>query len=237
MDDHYLHQLPDDVQTLVQRTEQQSGLVIQVEVDPARGAAVACHVDERGATLLVSREEFFQPASVMHELLHMRRFLVDGVPQIVVNEDYNDWTPELERALTVLDNSLEHLIIVPEEIARFPARRQYWTGVMARKLEEIRVNPLNPDDRRRHALVNWLFIHHVLMERPQILAADSLLEELGLRHEADAFRDAIIPAIAVKEDTVRRCLVHLNIPFATAALKYIDIRARRSRAVALEPAI
>ncbi|MGF6369736.1 hypothetical protein OKW40_002486 [Paraburkholderia sp. RAU6.4a] len=159
----------------MQGTEQQSGLVIQVEVDPARGATVACHVDERGATLLVSRQEFFQPAPVMHELLHMRRFLVDGVPQIVVNEDYNDWTPELERGLTNLDNGLEHLVIVPEEILRFPVRRQYWAGVMARKLEEIRVNPLNPDDRRRHALVNWLFIHHVLMDEAQRQAADSLL--------------------------------------------------------------
>lgn len=237
MEDHYLRQLPDDLQALVRRMEQLSRIVIQVEVDPARGGTMACDVDEHGATLLVAREEVFQPASVMHELLHMRRFLVNGVPQIVVNDDYNDWTPELERALTVLDNSLEHLIIVPEEIARFPARRQYWTGVMTRKLEEIRVNPLNPDDRRRHALVNWLFIHHVLMERPQVLAADSLLDELGLRHEAGAFRDATIPALATKEEAVRRCLERLNIPFAAVALKYIDSRARRSRAIALEAAI
>ncbi|CAJ6406902.1 Uncharacterised protein [Burkholderia pseudomallei] len=237
MEDHYLRQLPDDLQALVQGMEQQSGIVIQVEVDPARGGTMACDVDEHGATLLVAREEFFQPASVMHELLHVRRFLVNGVPQIVVNDDYNDWTPELERALTVLDNSLEHLIIVPEEIARFPARREYWAGVMTRKLEEIRVNRLVPDDRRRHALVNWLFTQHVLMEGPQILAADSLLDELGMQHRADAFRDAIIPALAVKEEAVRRCLAQLNIPFVTAALKYIDTRARRSRAVALEPAI
>ncbi|AJX27515.1 MULTISPECIES: hypothetical protein [Burkholderia] len=236
MDDHYLRQLPDDLQTLVQGTEQQSGLVIQVEVDPARGATVACHVDEHGATLLVSGEESFQPASVMHELLHIRRFLVDGVPQIVVNEDYNDWTPELERGLTNLDNGLEHLVIVPEEIFRFPGRREYWAGVMTRKFEEIRVNPLVPDDRRRHALVNWLFTHHVLMEGPQILAADSLVDELGLRQQADAFRDAMIPALAMKQEAVRRCFQRLNIPFAAVALKYIDSRARRSRAVALEPA-
>lgn len=237
MEDHYLRQLPDDLQALVQGMEQQSGIAIQVEVNPARGGTMACDVDEHGATILVAREEFFQPASVMHELLHVRRFLVDGVPQIVANDDDQDLPPELYAALTNLDNSLEHLIIVPEEIARIPARRQYWAGVMTRKLQAIRVNPLNPDDRRRHALVNWLFIHHVLMERPQILAADSLLDELELRHEADAFRDAIIPALAVKEETVRRCLAQLNIPFATAGLKYIDIRARRSRAVALAPAI
>jgi hypothetical protein len=237
MEDHYLRQLPDDLQALVQGMEQQSGIVIQVEVDPARGGTMACHVDEHGATLQVAREEFFQPAPVMHELLHVRRFLVDGVPQLVVNDDYNDWTPELERALTNLDNGLEHLVIVPEEILRFPVRRQYWTGVMTRKFEEIRVNPLNPDDRRRHALVNWLFTHHLLMEEAQCQAADRLLDELGLRQQADAFRDAIVPALAVKEEAVRRCLERLNIPFAAVSLKYIDSRARRSRGIALEAAI
>lgn len=173
----------------------------------------------------------------MHELLHMRRFLVHGVPQIVVNEDYNDWTPELERGLTNLDNGLEHLVIVPEEIVRFPVRRQYWASVMTRKLEGIRVNLLNPDDRRRHALVNWLFIDHVLMEEAQCQSADSLLDELGLRQQAYAFRDAVIPVLAVKEETVRRCLAQLHIPLATVALQYIDSRVRRSRAAALEPAI
>lgn len=237
MEDHYLRQLPGDLQALVHGTEQQSGIVIQVEVDPARGGTMACHVDEHGTTLLVAREEFFQSASVMHELLHVRRFLVDDVPQLVVNDDYNDWTPELERALTNLDNGLEHLVIVPREILRFPARREYWGSVMTRKLEEIRVNPLMPDDRRRHALVNWLFIHHVLMEGPQIVAADSLVDELDLRQQADAFRDAIVPALAMKEEAVRRCFGRLNIPFAAAALKYIDSRARRSRAIALEAAI
>ncbi|MGF6295403.1 hypothetical protein [Paraburkholderia youngii] len=233
MEDHYLRQLPGDLQALVQATEQQSGFAIQVEANPARGTTLACHVDERSARLLVSREEFFQPASVMHELLHMRRFLVDGVPQIVVNDDFNDWTPQLEAGLTNLDNSLEHLVIVPEEILRFSVRRQYWAGVMTRKLREIRVNPLDPDDRRRHALVNWLFIHHVPMEDALRQAADRLLDELGLRQQADAFRDALVHTLAVKEETVRVCFAWLNIPFATAALKCIDSRAREARAVAL----
>ncbi|WP_175910698.1 hypothetical protein [Burkholderia sp. BCC1640] len=235
MDDRYRQQLPADLQALAQDIEGLSGFVIQVEVDAARRGTLASYVDERRATLLLPQEEFFQPASVMHELLHLRRFLVDGVPQIVVNDDYPDWTPELEGALTILDNGLEHLVIVPDEVARFPERRDYWAGVMTRVFEDIRVNPLTPDDRRRHTMLNWLFAHHMLMEAPQLEAADNLVHELGLRQQVDAFRNAVVPALAVKEEVVRRCVEQLEMPVAAVALKYID-SPRRARTIALERA-
>jgi len=130
MEQAYLDQLPEDLQLLVEKIEHTFGAPIAVAVDAEKAAESAeqvdhleCNVDVHGAELLIPAPEHFPESSVLHELLHAQRFLLEGVPQIVACDDYLGWSPAFQTALTRLDNALEHLVIVPDELLQRPERR------------------------------------------------------------------------------------------------------------------
>src|SRR5262245_28921558 len=98
----YLEQLPPDVRRLAEHIEQETGIEIGIRVEPARidrCNSLACEVDEEGAVILVPTRGHFPAGSALHELLHIERFLVRGVPRIEPNESFPGWSPGLETAL------------------------------------------------------------------------------------------------------------------------------------------
>ena len=60
---------------------------------------MACEIDEHGARLLIGNPAYFPDASVFHELQHIRRILLEGVPRIVVCEGFEPWSPQLDTPL------------------------------------------------------------------------------------------------------------------------------------------
>jgi len=234
MENDYLARLPDDLRAFVMDIEREAEIDIKVAVDGSRAGRrpgepdpLACDIDEDGATILIPRADYFPDGSVLHELLHINRFLVEQVPQINVCEAH--WSPQLETVFGQLDNNLEHLVIVPEELRRRPARRDRWVSVIDRTLNEIRSGKLQQADRDFLGIYTLAFIDHVLNDPALRERSESILDGLGLRDRAVVFRDAIIPALASKEATTRICVEQFRLVEDPICFDYLDPRSSSRR--------
>jgi hypothetical protein len=56
-------------------------------------------MDKYKAEISTTSTEYFPDAPVFHELRHIRRFLADGIPKLLLCDDYEWWEPELEKAI------------------------------------------------------------------------------------------------------------------------------------------
>lgn len=140
MNSDYLNRLPSDVRELVTEIERECSIEIGVRVDPARvrerpdrSDTMACDMSEDGATILIPAEDHFPDGSVLHEFLHIQRFLLQGVPRIGADLSWSGWNIDFEQSLTTIDNRLEHLVIVPREIDLRPERTQHFSAWRTRK--------------------------------------------------------------------------------------------------------
>ncbi|OAJ52612.1 hypothetical protein A6V37_09215 [Paraburkholderia ginsengiterrae] len=127
-------------------------------------------------------------SSVFHELLHLKRYFVDGMPKLVYCDDEHEFeddddarTPQL---FASLDNQIEHLFIVPIELARYSCARGYWEERIGEVLKEPRL----PDDG---AVMVWEFIHRVLKGGGQSGAAQVQVDQRGLGEACDRFHQAV----------------------------------------------
>lgn len=238
LDNSYFDRLPLDTQELVEEIETAVNFEIDIEVrEPEEKARrrcrspLKCEVDLQGARIITPAADRFPDSSVFHELLHIRRFLVEKVPRLTFCENYDPWSPELESALTSLDNGIEHLIIVPQELARKPERKTYWVEVMRRVLSELRTNTLYIDDRERLTLRDIMFVTTVLKD-PQ-LAADfgGLVEKLDLSERANALSGVVGTALHSKEQLAKAFVTQLHIPFEPVCLEYIDATNGKSHEI------
>ncbi len=240
MDADFVERLPADIRDFVSLIEDGIDAEISVSVDERRAArdlerrGLGCYVDEVRAEISIPTPQHFPPASVFHELLHIHRFLIERVPQIAIHDDHWDCSPEFEDALTVLDNHLEHLLIIPRELERWPERSSYWEQRVTRNLNELPNANITPEDRNRWALLQGLFVRYVLENSAAACElANVVIEQFGLEQQANEFFDAVLPVLASKEATVETCFAQLRLPAERAGLKYIDIRNRTSEMVLL----
>ena len=230
MQSEFRSQLSEDVAALVRQTEELAGVEITVVVDPERGSGtsddsepMACTVDENGAQLLIADAAYFPDASVFHELQHIRRFLLEGVPRIVVCEDFERWSPQFETAMTHLDNNLEHLIIVPRELEAYPARCDYWEDRVQRMLDRLAANELPNFERERFAMLAWVLVHHMTPSEALQNGARRILQELRIEEQAAKYRDAAIATLACKEQLVRITFEYFALPTNAGCLEYLDV--------------
>ncbi len=229
----FLNRLSPDVQALVRDVEGAAGIDIAVGLDPSRATRgpdgtgiLACNIDEHSATLLYPSPEYFPDGAVVHEMLHVRRFLIAGVPRLSATFGHPQWTENVDDVLLDLDNALEHLVIVPEELRLRPERAAYWSAVMARTWQTDLPAMANADDRRRWALVHWTFLDHVLPSSPVVSTAKALLAHFDLVADAELFTAAALPKLGSKEDLVRTCFTHLQLKPDIAVFEYLDARRR-----------
>ena len=124
--------------------------------------------------------------------------------------------------MTNLDNSLEHLVIVPEELRRRPNRIEHWDQVMRRTLDGIPAAPLSQSDRDGLALMNHVFVAHVMPRGSLHEKARRLVEGLGLVDRASRFKAMLIPALGSKENAVVQCFEHLHLPVEMVSLEYLE---------------
>ena len=181
---------------------------------------MACELNLDFARILLPAPDHFQPSSVMHELLHIRRILVDGVPRLVDCEAYDALTPEMGTALTRHDNAFEHLVIVPQELVAFPESRKHWDAVMARNWAVIHAAEGDQVGLRQLALACWPFMRYVLEDSPVVSQAKHTLESLDLWDPAESFCDALLPLLGNKEAAILLWFQRLNVPHEIASLRY-----------------
>lgn len=229
MQPEYFDRLPPELQQLVLETEGAVGFPVEVVVDAAQageGAGepdpLACEVGKGFARLLAPSVEQLRPGAVFHELLHIRRFLVEGAPMLVDCADYEPWTPAIATALTKHDNAFEHLIIVRRELNEFPERREHWEAVMNRCWGAIAAGQSDRVSRRQLGFACWAFLQHVLPDSPCIADAKAALISSNMLEPANQFCASLLPILEDKPAAMRVWFEHQEIALEMASLKYFQ---------------
>lgn len=225
----HLSRLSPDLRAFVQDVETQSGLVIQVSLDadlntggPFGNGKLKVDIDVNTVTLHAPTNGYFPDGAVRHEVLHVRRIHVEKVPRLSLAEHVN-LAPEFEKGLVQVDNALEHLAIVPTELALHPERREHWEAVMHRVWTHDIPNEQSSLGQRVGACLNWTFLRLVLPDSPMVAAAGSWLNDQQLRTEADAFCDAVQLALPDKVAVTATFFNKFSeIPRHQAALEHMD---------------
>ncbi len=227
MDKTYLNKLPKNIATMVHEIELFIGDEIQTKIDDSRKDILACEVNQKGVSILLPEAGYFPNAAVMHELLHIRRFCIKKVPQIKVCESSDLWTPQLETGLTKLDNTLEHLIILPEEFRLYPERINYWKSRTQKALDCFDfINNLR-DDQERIALEYWVFIQNIFADDNLVNQAKALIDKLDIADRANKFFHAVNSSINSKVQLVKICFKHLRLPLSIGCLEYLDLKNKK----------
>ena len=226
----HLLRLSQSVRTFVEEVETSSGLAIDVVANPklntdgpvGQGKLKVC-IEANHVRLQAPTNGYFPDGGVRHEVLHVNRLHVEGVPRLALAEFVN-WDPKFERFLVQVDNALEHLVIVPLELQHHPERRAHWDAVMGKVWTIAIAETLTSElDRRIGACLHWTFLRHVLPESITVDAAITLLKLHNLRAEADCFYDKVVPKLGDKLSVVKFFFDWFSeVPRDRAAIEYLD---------------
>ena len=232
MQQAFLQRLNTETQNLVREIEAFASSEIDLRAAPspsiqAAGAArtVALIASETGATLLYRGEEEFQTPAVLHELLHLRRYWIDYVPQLVPLADPQG---DKTKIANQIENTLEHLIITPQE-ARYgfdpyvslnETARQNWQAYPWSDITESWA-------RRKMGLLNWLTTRLLVGDEDVKALARECLQQEGLFDEAENFAGKIERSKSSKERCISTAIRFLRIPRAEAEMIYLDVKNRR----------
>lgn len=227
MQSEYLARLSEPVQQLVLEVEEGAGVEINVILDLKQNhggttgqGELAVVVNAQSIQLFAPTNGYFPDGAVRHEVLHVRRFHVDGVPKLVL-ADNEKWDKGFSGALGALDNAIEHVVIVPEELQFHSDRRKHWETVMQHVCLAL---PDVPEGERRLAVcLHWTFLRHVLPNSPAVEIARSFAKKHALLELADHFADRFKSVAASKEELARLLfLTFPEIPKNRVALEYIN---------------
>lgn len=228
MDEYFKSQLPSQVTDLVDRIEIFAGREINVVIDtrpvsptdpnPDR---LATEVTENSATIYLRERTKFPTHGVLHELLHIERFWIEGVPQIL---PLNDPTGSNLQVTSSIENTLEHLIIVPREEVYGFEPYSYWNETDGR-LWSMYPWPSIPDAwaRRKNFLLGWLSVSSLVTDPDVRGHVESCLKKEGLWEEALKFTEKIAKTIASKPRAISTVLRFVNIPLKDVQLVKFDV--------------
>ena len=217
MECSYLKQLPSWLVDIVIDTEKSIGFPIEVRVNRptpqsqrTNRTSFTCNMSAYHARIITPSVGLFSYDSVFHELLHIRRHLVNNIPRLAASENIPDgeWSPLIEDCITAHDNALEHLAIVPIEINKLPSRREYWENKIKPAWPHLATASIFNEEVKHSALAEWIFLRHVFPESPQITAAYSALASLGLKDKADEAFDRL-PALIIDKVELTRTWIEI----------------------------
>jgi len=221
--------LPSNIQRLVDEIENFAGCEIQLRPNSSpliktKQDVIGCTASETEAIIYFYREEALIPQAVLHELLHIYRYWVEQVPQVlpvdIENEDRISVTSQIE-------NSFEHLVIVPQEeiygFDPFP----YWNETFRKFWAEFEAKPENSWVKRKNDLLGWLPVHFLANDPTVKEVAKNGLRREGLLHEAERLALKIEKVLDDKPQAVAVITRFLKIPRNEARLVYMDIRNRK----------
>jgi len=188
---------------------------------PFKKGILKTEIHPNSAKIHAPTNGYFPDGAVLHELLHIERFLIKKVPRISLAERVLH-NPRLENALVSLDNTIEHLIIVPEEIRTYPERRAHWEAITERVwLHEI---PQIQDTQDKHifASLNWAFLHMVLPGSPTTELARNWLNRENIYVLVESFYSQLTSTIHDKKIVVAMFFSFFsNLPRDSASLEYL----------------
>lgn len=226
MQSEFLSQLSEPLKQFIHDVENAAGICINVIHDSRQNEGgtyghgfLSIEIKPNLVRLFAPSNGYFPNGAVRHEVLHVKRFLVEGVPKLILAHNVK-WDSSLADGLTMLDNAIEHLVIVPIEIQFHPERRTHWEAVIKNVCEGL---PSIPEGERRLAVcLHWVFIKHVLPASSSMELLRKFAKEHGLLEFADRLAVQILANLSCKEELVQ--LLVRNFPEARwerAALEYL----------------
>lgn len=233
MEKVFLEKLGADLQGLVKEIEDFGATEIQVRPTPAPASEstqspkpVMLVASEQGATLLCRDVNNLRPQSVLHELLHLRRYWIDFVPQILPVDDLDG---EKTKLANQIENTLEHIIIIPKEreygfepdASYRETSKRNWETYPWPNIDE-------PWARRKNCLLNWLTTYFLVQDQAIRQSAERCLKQEGLLGEAENFAHKIERVLDSKEQCIGAAIRFLQIPRQEAAMVYLDIRSQKT---------
>jgi hypothetical protein len=179
-------------------------------------------LDHIAATVILPSE--IEPHGIVHELLHIHRYWVEGVPQcqpIKIN-------PQNRSYIGGNENLLEHLTIAPRE-AEYGFDRSVWNGFARKKWEDYPWPNFPSDGNRR--------VHTLRAKLETDLADDPAIHQLGreclraegLEDEADKFSARTKELLHNKPRLVACTVRFFKIPRHAIRLVYFDVRKGEER--------
>ena len=225
-----VERLPDQVRALLTELEEFANLSIGIELNtepvsptdpnPTRSAVRISH---NRATIYVHSADV-SSNSILHELLHVQRYWIEKVPLMrPLDESVEDnW-----KVTTLIEDSLEHLIIVPREADYAYEPFSYWNRT-------VEVNWQNypwPGDtkllRRYKCLLGWLSCCSLVTDEGVKSHVESCIRKDGMLSEAERFRKKIDRTINRKPSALSATLRFLKIPRTEVKLIRFDVQNRQ----------
>jgi hypothetical protein len=184
--------------------------------------APATEVSPDGATIYLHDFDTIDQHGVTHELLHIQRYWIDRVPQIQPARNAKANLPGVQN----IENTLEHLVIVPREMSYGFDSAGYWNAVSKHRWEQYPWPNLSA--RRNDILLERLVLELVSDQDVRQLAADCIRRE-GLTGEADRFAVRIKQLLGAKARAAACVVRFMKISKGLLHLTHIDVRNRSFR--------
>lgn len=189
----------------------------------SNGPFASAYCDEERAHVALPDGGAVDPAAITHELLHIHRYWVEGVPQLDSVSELGDRVD----TLSWLDNVLEHLIIVPQQIVMGVPPGDHWREEGARIMNMVATGATKTEaGRHRMLLAMWTVTAYVedAEFRRQSLA---MLQQYQLQRQARMFLGRLQKAHRSKERMATIALQAMGLAGADVRLCYIRIREGR----------
>ena len=234
MNNEFRRRLNEHAMRLVDDIEKHAGFEISVEKNPQPppsgwmfdpdALGTAC-TDERAAIYYRNLPSEFTTERAVHELLHLRRYLVESIPRIV---------PVVRRGgaedvFVLLENALEHIRIVPLESKYGVDTSPYWdSNHQSLWKRPDAVFGTHPVDIECTCLVAYLEAHFVVKNPHVRQEINERIKAFGFYNEASELVRMAKKVVAQKPRLVKVVLDAMNIDRSVLRLVYFDPKNRRS---------
>jgi len=228
--EEYLKQATSPVLALVKEIESFSGKEITLHQNSAPVSPTDPNPEAMSRCVSESRAEiYYRNTNVdmhgfVHELLHIRRWWLEGIPQILpaIGSDDSNVT-----VTSQIENSLEHLVIVPQEEDFGFEPYEYWNRTHRAIWEKFDAATLDDFVIRKHCFLGWLSIKKLVTDPEVRQLAEDKIAAVGLLKEANKFKAKIDRYANSKERQLSTVVRFLGIPRSEVVLVYFDIRNGR----------
>lgn len=186
------------------------------EVNPD---APATEMTAAGARILMRDGSAIPPQGVTHELLHVERYWMQGVPQLYPAN------PAFFKNCGQMENAMEHMVIVPREADYGFEPFGHWNETYRRTWVGDPVPAtMHPDIRRMKCLMGWLATQVISDDAVKDMMAKAIISA-GHMDEAERFKKRMNEFIGSKEKMVQCLARFMKIPQGGVVLRYFNAQA------------
>lgn len=222
----FLSRLSQPLREFVAHVEEQAGIAIDViqelrlnDGGPFGIGNLEIEIQAQRVQLFAPINGYFPDGAVRHEVLHVQRFHLDGVPKLAL-ADAVDWDKPFSDALGQIDNAIEHIAIVPIELEHHPERRAHWEAVMTNVCSNLHTVP--DAERCLAVCLHWAFMSQVFPDSHNFQLLRDYAFEFDLSDVSTQFSEQFLASN--KEEQVGILFSKFSdiLPRGRAALEYIN---------------